>query len=73
MDQTDIKDAPAAGRIWDHCPLCLIFGVFSAPTAQILKADFAGPSALALPRLEHDFFHAAFVAPSPPSRGPPIF
>jgi hypothetical protein len=66
-------DPQSGGRIWDHCPLCLIFGVFGALTSQILKADFAGPSALALPRLEPDFFHAAFVAPSPPSRGPPIF
>ncbi len=70
--QPDIKDAPAAGRIWDHCPLCLIFGFFGAAAAHVWVADFATHGAPAPALLAQAVFDFDFFLPLPPPRGPPV-
>jgi hypothetical protein len=70
--QTDNKDAPAAGRIWDHCPLCLIFGFFGAAAVHVWAADFAMQGAPVLALLAPVAFDFEFFLPLPPPRGPPV-
>ncbi|MBP6008876.1 MAG: hypothetical protein KA740_14390 [Rhodoferax sp.] len=70
--QTDNKDAPAAGRIWDQCPLCLIFGFFGAAAAHVWVADFATQGAPVLALFAQVVFHFDLFLPLPPPRGPPV-
>jgi hypothetical protein len=70
--QASEKAAPATGRIWDHCPLCLILGFFGAAAAHVWVSDFAVLGAPAIFLFAQVVFHFDFFLPSPPPRGPPV-